>query len=86
MIEREQAIVYLAPTKGRRYFSKSAAINAEARAIIKKYHPDERSCSCSPDWCGMCGYGGWSLEADEPDRFNRYFEKLKRALRNRLND
>ena len=84
MIERQQPIVYFAPTKGRRYFSKSSAINAEARAIIKKYYPDERPCSCSPDWCGMCGYGGWSLEADEPERFARYYRMLTKALKGLL--
>lgn len=84
MIERDQAIVYYAPTKGRRYFSKAAAIKAESRAIIKKYFPDERACSCSPDWCGMCGYGGWSLEVDEPERFARYNRMLTKALKGLL--
>ena len=40
MIQIQKATVYYAPTKGRRYFSKNAAIHAEAVAIIfKKYPP-----------------------------------------------
>lgn len=83
MIERQQAIAYYAPTKGRRYFSKSAAINAEARAIIKKHFQEELP--CYDEDCG-CHSPGWCLEADQPERFKRFFDKLKRALRNRLND
>lgn len=85
MIERKQAVVYYAPTKGKRYLTKSAAIKAEARAIIKKHFPDENSHSCD-QWCGWCNDPGWSLEVDQPERFKRYFENLKRALRNQLND
>jgi len=36
-----QSTVWLAPTAGRRYLTKRAAINAEARALIKKRHPTE---------------------------------------------
>lgn len=38
-IETQTAIVFYAPTKGRRYFSKQAAFRAEATAIILKDHP-----------------------------------------------
>lgn len=37
-ITTETATVYRAPTAGRRYFTKSAAIHAEACAIIKRKH------------------------------------------------
>lgn len=46
MIERKQAVVYYAPTKGRRYFSKAAAIKAEAKAIINKHFPPEIPSPC----------------------------------------
>lgn len=80
MITKTTATVYYAPTKGRRYFSKSAAIRAEARAIIKKHCPDEPSCQCTPEYCGMCGDPGWSLEEAFPDRHARYMRMLTRAL------
>jgi hypothetical protein len=86
MIERKQVVVYYAPTKGKRYLTKSAAIKAEARAIIKKHIPDEKSSGWYGGGSSMNYDPGWSLEVDEPERFKRYFEKLKRALRNRLND
>lgn len=72
------AMVYYAPTKGRRYFSKAAAIRAEARAIIKKHWPDEPGCSrmgCD------CGDQGWSLEVDMPERHARYMRMLTVALK-----
>ncbi len=40
-IEAVQTTVYLAKTKGRRYLSKNAAINAETLAIIAKKYPFE---------------------------------------------
>lgn len=79
-IEARQATVYFAPTAGRRFLTKKAAINKEARAIIKKHFPDERACSCSPDYCGMCGDPGWNLESAQPERFARYYSRLTRAL------
>jgi len=39
----QQTTVYLAPTAGRRFLTKAAAINKEARAIIKKHFPEELS-------------------------------------------
>lgn len=41
MIEKQTATVYLAKTKGRRYFSRSAAIHNETMAIIRKKYPTE---------------------------------------------
>lgn len=59
MIEAQTRTVYVARTKGRAYLTKSAAINAEARALIAKKHPSERS---EYDDMGRCTYGGfhWS--------------------------
>jgi hypothetical protein len=84
MIERQQAIAYYAPTRGRRYLTPAAAIKAEARAIINKHFPPEVPSPCG-EHCGWCGDPGWSLEVDQPERYARYFAKLKRALRNRFN-
>lgn len=77
-IERQTTTTYYAPTKRRRYFTKSAAIKAEAKAIIKKHFPDERG--CSEPFC-ECGDPGWSLEIDQPERWSRYYRKLCAALR-----
>ncbi len=41
MIEARTRRVYFAPRKGRHYFSKAAAISAEARAIIQEKYPTE---------------------------------------------
>lgn len=79
-IEAHPATVYLAPTAGRRFLTKKAAINKEARAIIRKHFPEEKSCPCSPEHCGMCGYRGWSLEVDQPERFARHYRRLTKAL------
>jgi len=80
-IQSKPAIVYLAPTAGKRFLTKRGAIQAEARAIIKKHFPDERPCPCTPERCGMCRDPGWSLETDQPERYQRYYLKLMAALR-----
>lgn len=87
-ISQQVAPVYFAPTAGRRFLTKQAAINKEARAIIKKHFPDQRGCRGEIDGCGPygCGDPGWSLEADDPERFQRYYDKLCRAIRNRFNN
>lgn len=82
-IVSQTTVVYLAPTAGRRFLTKAAAINKEARAIIKKHFPDERGCRGDIDGCGPygCGDRGWSLEVDEPERFQRYYRLLTAALK-----
>ncbi|QBF27185.1 hypothetical protein EXN22_16345 [Pseudomonas tructae] len=80
-IKAQQATVYYAPTAGRRFFTRSAAINKEARAIIKKHFPDEPGHDCSEEACGWCQDPGWSLEHDQPERFKRYHRMLTGALR-----
>ncbi|MFT8211548.1 MAG: hypothetical protein ACMZI0_15025 [Symbiopectobacterium sp.] len=65
MIKEQRAIVYLAPTKGRRYLSKRAAINAETIAIILKKYPPEKPES---DEFGRLTYPGFDIRYDnEPD-------------------
>ncbi|MNE91402.1 hypothetical protein D3C80_1890100 [compost metagenome] len=83
-IVSQTTVVYLAPTAGRRFLTKAAAINKEARAIIKKHFPDEgRKHSCDES-CGWCHDPGWSLEDDQPERFKRYYRMLTAALKNDL--
>lgn len=52
--------MYLAPTKGRCYLTKRAAIHAEARALIERKHPTERSYT-EPD--GYMSDPGWHWTA-----------------------
>jgi len=82
-VEARQATVYYAPTAGRRFFTLRAAINKEARAIIKKHFPIEPAHSCD-EYCGWCHDPGWSLEHDQPERFQRYHRLLSAALKNRM--
>lgn len=51
--------VYLAPTKGRHYMAKAAAIKAEARALILQRHPSE-----PPEH--DVGMNGWIWQYDLP--------------------
>lgn len=56
MIEARTRKVFYAPTANRHFFTKRAAINAEAKALIKIKHPSEASESepdigyYSPGW------------------------------------
>lgn len=79
-ITRQQVTVYYAPTAGRRFLTKRAAINKEARAIILKHFPSEATHDCS-EMCGWCRDPGWSLEECQPERFRRYYRLLSAALR-----
>ena len=63
MIEIETAKVYRSTFAGRRYFSKTAAIKAEARAVLDNYYPYEPASDYSehgraeypgdPGWRGL---------------------------------
>ena len=81
-IVAQQTTVYLAPTAGRRFLTKAAAINKEARAIIKKHFPEVQPHDCDAETCGWCRDPGWSLEHDQPERFQRYYRMLTAALKN----
>lgn len=81
MIKTSQATVYFAPTKGRRYLTKWGAIRAEARAIIYKHFPaPERILFADPAEIG----GEFDIEIDAPERYQRYFKALCRALNRRF--
>lgn len=55
-------MVYVAPTKGRRYLSARSAASAESRAMLEKKYPSE---SADHDEMGRMTYGGWHWSADE---------------------
>lgn len=60
MIEAVTRTVYRAPTKGRSYLTKRAAIRNEAAALIERKHPTERQ-YIEPD--GYCSDPGWHWTA-----------------------
>lgn len=78
MIKQQQATVWLAPTKGRRYFSRKAAIKAEARALIYVKHPVEEG--CPRDGFCDCGDRGYMIEHDEPERYAKMHRRMSRLL------
>ena len=57
MIEKQTATVFYAPTRGRRFFTKSAAIHAEAVALIIAKYPPESGDEYDP---------GWHVQHDHP--------------------
>lgn len=71
------AVIYYAPTAGRRYFSKGAAVNAETRAIIKRKYPDE---SAPQDTNGQQIGQAWSMEYDDPARWAKIYRRLRRQV------
>ena len=73
MIEKQQATVFYAPKAGRRYFTKSAAIKAEAKAIIYAKYPRE---SFEPD----TGYS-FDIETDCPKRYAIMFRRMCRLVK-----
>ena len=68
-IKAKPATVYFAPTMGRRYLTRRAAIRAEARAMISKKYPSEH------DDNGTCVWH-WGCE----ERFTRLYARLTRIL------
>lgn len=74
-IKFELALVYFAPTKGRRYLTKRAAANAEARAMLESKYASEEA---EFDDEGRMTYPGfhWSNE----DRLKRVHERLTRLI------
>lgn len=67
LIERQPATVFWAPTARRRYFTRKAAADAEARALIRAKYPTERP---DPD----VSFGGWHWQQD--DRLCRLHRRL----------
>lgn len=73
-IEESTAKVYRATTARRRYFSKQAAIHAEARALIEKKHPSEKH---DPE----CGGGfHWSELPRSAVLYRRVRRLVKRSM------
>jgi len=73
MIQVQTAKVFYSPTMGRRYFSKHAAISAEARALILKKYPPE---PFEPDTGA-----GWHIQYDDQDRYEKLHKRLCRLIK-----
>lgn len=71
---KETATVYRGGR--RRYFSKSAAIKAEAMAIIKAKHPSEKT---EYDSMGRCTYGGFHCSS--LPRFDVLLRRMMRLIK-----
>lgn len=76
MIIKQQATVWYAPTRKRRYFSKDSAISGEASAIIFKRYPIE-------PFERETGYG-YDIRVSEPERFEKMHRRLCRLIKTNL--
>lgn len=70
--------VYYSPTRNRRYFSKEAAIKAEAKARIFKKYPSEKPESDT-------GYAGYNIWADRPEFYQRALRFLSYLIKKNIN-
>jgi hypothetical protein len=67
--------VYFSPTARRRFFTKRAAIRAEASALIARKYPKEPE---ERDEFGRTTYSGWHWRSD--DRLCRLHDRLVRII------
>lgn len=83
IVEAVTVKVYMAPTAGRRYFSLSAACNAEARAIIQKKWPAEK-----PEYeDGMRTYPGFHWrDLPRSEVLHRRMVRLIRATEKKMRE
>jgi hypothetical protein len=72
MITQTMTTVWHAPTRGRRYFSKKAAVNAEAKAIIYKRYPIEQFEQDTGNF--------FDFATDEPARYGKMHRRLSLKL------
>lgn len=72
-IQKVNADVYFAPTRNRRYFSRQAAIEGEAMAIILKKYPIEPFESDTG--------AGYDIRVDEPERYEKMHRRMCRVLK-----
>lgn len=73
-VTTEVVKVYYSPTRNRRYFSKEAAIKAEAKArIFKKYPPEPYESDT--------GYSGYNIWDDRPEFYQRALRFLSYLIK-----
>ena len=76
MISQQTSTVWYAPTRGRRYLSKKAAINAEAKAIIYAKYPPE-------PYEHDTGHS-YNIDIDEPERYLKMHRRISLKLKNTM--
>lgn len=74
MIEIVERVVYRSPTSNRCFLTLRAAIDCEARSLIEKKYPTEKSFYEN----GYCVDGGWHWTSEE--RFVRLHKRLKSII------
>ena len=72
MIEKQQATVWYAPTRRRRYLSRAGAIKGEATAIILQKYPIE-------PYEHDTG-AGFDIRYHEPDKFEKMHRRMCRLI------
>ncbi|MEX6325173.1 hypothetical protein AB6F65_09850 [Providencia hangzhouensis] len=77
-VTTEVAKVYYSPTRNRRYFSKEAAIKAEAKARIFKKYPSE-------PYESDTGYAGYNIWDDRPEFYQRALRFLSYLIKKNIN-
>lgn len=77
-VTTEVVKVYYSPTRNRRYFSKEAAIKAEAKARIFKKYPSEKPESDT-------GYAGYNIWDDRPEFYHRALRFLCYLIKKNIN-
>lgn len=76
-VTTEVVKVYYSPTRNRRYFSKEAAIKAEAKARIFKKYPSE-------PYESDTGYAGYNIWADRPEFYQRALRFLSYLIKKNI--
>ena len=77
-VTTEVVKAYYSPTRNRRYFSKEAAIKAEAKARIFKKYPSE-------PYESETGYAGYNIWDDRPEFYQRALRFLSYLIKKNIN-
>ena len=84
MIEELTVKAYYSESAKRRFFSRSGAINAEARETIYKYFPKiVESNEYEGSYCTYVGEN-YDIAEEKPDYFSRRHAQLCRGIRSRM--
>lgn len=76
MIDMKVRKVWFSPARGRHFLTRRAAIRAEAHAKIFDRYPYER-----PDYeNGFLTYPGYSIQHDEPERYQKLLRRMMRLI------
>jgi len=78
VIEARAAKVWYSPANGRRYFTKSGAAKAEARAKIMAKHPIEKAVFDSHN--GMYHEPDYHIKYSEPERYTKMHRRMTRLI------